>query len=337
MSKRKNHHYVPRFYLKRFSHSNEGLLIGLYNLKNKIFIKKAPVKHQASSDYLYGKDDEVESELSKLESNISKLFYYWTEEKLLIPPPENSNGLTILKRFILYQIFRTPKAGEDVNKSSDKALKILSKNIFPEMWEEIKDSKLQHSEPALLALLNCVDKEHTLDFLSCKFLVNLSDLPFITSDAPVVLYNQLMENCDNYVGATGLTSKGLQIFYPIHPRLMICLFDSNEYDYGTTDCISTKLVEDSHQLNALQFINCNSQLFFNEYIEKDYLDLMIREYQPEKNGRKIINEFITTSDGRKFLYSSFEDSKIKLHLSFCTAKIQKKYRGFIPRHESLNI
>ncbi len=43
MTKRKNHHYVPRFYLKRFSINDEGKVIGLYNHKNNIFVQNAPL------------------------------------------------------------------------------------------------------------------------------------------------------------------------------------------------------------------------------------------------------------------------------------------------------
>ena len=46
MTKKKRHHFIPRFYLKRFSINNEGKALGLYNLDNKKFIKNAPLKIQ---------------------------------------------------------------------------------------------------------------------------------------------------------------------------------------------------------------------------------------------------------------------------------------------------
>lgn len=97
MEIRKKHHYVPRFYLKRFSINNEGKFIGLYNHKSKIFIQKAPIKHHACESYLYGRDDEIEIELAKLENKVAKMFYFWTEEKILIPTPDNSKGCFCLK------------------------------------------------------------------------------------------------------------------------------------------------------------------------------------------------------------------------------------------------
>ncbi|WP_044402039.1 DUF4238 domain-containing protein [Lacinutrix sp. Hel_I_90] len=325
MGQYKKHHYVPRFYLKRFSFEEKGLHIGVFNHQNDVFVRRAPIKHQAAKNYLYGKDDEVELYLSKLESKISKLFHFWTNEKILVPPNENTNADKLLKRFILYQYFRTPRAGDLLNITINDTFRVIAKKYYPKIWEKIKESKLVNSDPVLTALLHSSDKEHLLGFLSCKFLVNLSYLPFITSDAPVIFYNQFKEKTNQYNGATALVSKGLQIFYPIHPRLMICYYDTKEYNYGKSDnnnCISTDSVEDVHQLNSLQYLNSSSQVFFNQFIEEDYINLMLKEFKKQKNDYKVINKLFKTMDSREFLYNSFENYKIDLSLTF-TEIIQK--------------
>jgi len=270
MSKRKNHHYVPRFYLKRFSSNGEGKTIGLYNYKSKIFIPNAPIKHQASKDFLYGKSDETETDLAKLETAIAKLFYYWTEEKILIPPPNDSKAFSAIKRFILYQIYRTPKAGSEALEHLNDAFQKFIPFIDPENSDKFKNLKIVHEEATLLMLLKSAEKEHLLNYLDCKFIVNLSELSFITSDSPVILYNQYMEKSGNYLGATGLPCKGLQIFYPIHPRLMICFYDPNVYKCGNTaNCTSTNDIDEIHQFNVMQYLNSDNQLFFDEFIDKE--------------------------------------------------------------------
>jgi hypothetical protein len=316
MGQRRVHHYVPRFYIKRFSINNDGKHIGLYNYRNNVFITNASLKHQACEPYLYGRDDEVEAELAKLENSIAKMFYYWTEEKILIPPHEGSNGYALLKRFILYQLFRTPKAGYDLNNIITDAFHTLIGEFEPEEVKKFSGTEVVHSDPVLLALLNSADKEHLLGFLSCKFIVNLSLLPFICSDAPVVMYNQLMEQIGIYTGATSLIAQGLQVFYPIHPRLMICLYDPKVYSCdGNVNCISTELIEDVHQLNAIQYINSNSQLFFNEFITKDYVEDLVASYGSEKRKPRPVNQIIK-ADGKNYFFSSFKDPPINLNLSF---------------------
>lgn len=322
MTDKKKHHYIPRFYLKKFSVNNEGKLIGLYNHDKNVFVQNAQLKHQAYENFLYGEDDEIENGLAEIENNIAKMFYYWTEEKLLYPPPIESNGFKLLKRFILYQTFRTPKSGNDMMESLNQGLKTVVKEIMPDMWDKVKDGNFVHENPVLLSLLHSIKYEYLLDYLDCKFIVNLSPLSFITSDSPVILYNQLMENAGNYVGATGLVAKGLQVFYPIHPRLMICLYDANVYDFGNgcINCCSTESVEEVHQLNALQFVNSKAQLFFDDNISEEYIKMLCNGYDEYRMTSKAINSII--NDGaKKFFFMSSEDARIDLSLDFFKFKV----------------
>ncbi|MDR3652154.1 MAG: DUF4238 domain-containing protein [Paludibacter sp.] len=317
MSK-KNHHYVPRFYLKRFSVNEDGKTIGLYNYNNNMFIQSAPIKHQASKDFLYGKEDDVETELAKLESAMAKLFHFWTDEKILLPPPHDSVAFTALKRFILYQLFRTPKAGNDLLEQLNDVFQKLLPYFEPDKVKQFDGLKIYHEEATLLILGQSGNKGYLLDYLDCKFIVNLSDLPFITSDSPVILYNQYMEKAGFYAGATGLPVKGLQIFYPIHPRLMICFYDSNVYRCGDSiNCISTDNIDDIHQFNVMQYLNSESQLFFDETISKEYVEKCIVDvYKTKKVPSKSKNKIINTKDDRRFLLMCTEDFHIELELSF---------------------
>ena len=71
MANKKNQHYVPQFYQRRFSPNNKT--IGAYILEQKKIIKDASIKHQASKDYFYTKDivkaNNIEDALGKLEAN----------------------------------------------------------------------------------------------------------------------------------------------------------------------------------------------------------------------------------------------------------------------------
>jgi hypothetical protein len=338
MAKKKRHHYIPKFYLKRFSINNNGKFIGLYNYKNDVFVQEAPLRHQAYENFLYGEDDEIENTLADMESNVAKMFFYWTEEKLLYPPPVASNGFKLLKRFILYQAFRTPKSGNDIMETLNESLKVVLKDFKPDLWHKIKDGNLAHKNPALLGLLHSAKHENLLNHLDCKFVVNLSLLPLITSDAPVVFYNQLMEKAGNYAGATGLVAKGLQIFYPIHSRLMICLYDPNVYDLGNgcINCCSTESIDEIHQLNVLQFINSEAQLFFDDTISEEYIKETCNQYKEYKASPKKINSIINQGSRKLFLMSS-EDAHINLNLDFFKFKVKPNdYKNEIAplRHSS---
>lgn len=315
MAKKKRHHYIPRFYLKRFSVNNEGKFLGLYNLNNKTFIQNAPLKSQAYENFLYGEDDKIENALAEMEGSVAKMFYYWTEEKLLYPPPTETNGFKLLKRFILYQVFRTPKSGNDIIEMLNQGMKTFVKEFKPDLWKSFKYGTLVHENPVLIGLFKSIEHEHLLDYLECKFLVNLSVLPFITSDSPVIFYNQLMEQADNYMGATGFVAKGLQIFYPIHPRLMICFYDPMVYDFGkdNEDCSFTESIKEVHQLNGLQLANCKSQLFFDNLISEEYVIELCKHFEGYRGTSKNINRIINQGN-RKFFLTSSEDVHIDLSL-----------------------
>lgn len=324
-TKKKRHHYIPRFYLKRFSVSNEGKFLGLYNLNNRRFVKNAPLKSQAYENFLYGEENEIENALAEMEDRVAKMFNYWTEEKLLYPPPAETNGFTLLKRFILYQAFRTPKSGSDIMKMLNEGLKTVVKEFKPDLWKSMKDGTLVHENPVLFGFFHSIEHEHLLGYLDCKFLVNLSALSFITSDAPVIFYNQLMEQAENYMGSTSFVAKGLQIFYPIHPRLMICLYDSYIYDFGNSciNCCSTELVDEVHQLNGLQLINSRTQVFFDDLISEEYIQELCKNFEEYRGTSKNINQIINQGN-RKFFFTSSENAHINLKLDFFKLKVNPK-------------
>ena len=338
MATKKRHHYIPKFCLKRFSVNNEGKFIGLYNYKSDVFVQEAPLKHQAYQNFLYGEDDEIENALANMESEIAKMFYYWTEEKLLYPPPVESNGFKLLRQFILFQAYRTPKSGNELMKALNEGLRTILKEYKPDLWRQIEGGTLVHENSVLLSLLNSVEHENLLKYLDCKFIVNLSELPLIISDAPVIFYNQLMEAADNYVGATGLVAKGLQIFYPIHPRLIVCLYDASVYDLGNgcINCCSTESIEEIHQLNALQFINSEAQLFFNELISEVYIRELCKQYNDHRKTPNQVNKIIN-SGSRRFFFTGTEDVRINLDLSFFKIIVKSenyKYEVAPLRHPS---
>lgn len=339
MSKKKRHHYIPRFYLKRFSVNSEGKFIGLFNHKSNKFVGLATLKHQAYENFLYGQDDEIENALANIEKTIARFFYYWTEEKQLYPPPPETNGFKILKQFILYQAFRVPKSGMNMMDSLNEGMKVFLREFDPQLAVKLKGHKIDHENPVLLSLLHSIKYEHLLNFLDCKFLVNLSQLPFITSDAPVTFYNQLMEKAETYIGSTALVAKGLQIFYPIHPRLMICLFDSKVYDFGhgCENCFGTESWEEVHQLNGLQYINSNSQVFFDDTISEEYISHLSDQFSGYRDSKKHINKVINHGE-RKFFLTSSEDAHIDLDLDFYTLKVKPdNFKGQLTplRHPSL--
>jgi len=98
MPQNKKHHYVPKFYLKRFT-PNERL-INIYNLKAKRKILGASLSDQCYKDYMYGKDGQTEGALSQIEGEVSALFKKIDEIESL-PKPMTEEHLTLLVHILI--------------------------------------------------------------------------------------------------------------------------------------------------------------------------------------------------------------------------------------------
>src|SRR6476660_6741129 len=103
MASNKNQHFVPRCYLRPFTIGGVGSAINLYNIDRQKFIELAPVKHQCSGDYFYGKDPELEKAIQSVEGA------YGATLRAIIGPQYSltDEHRHVLKIFWLLQHLRT--------------------------------------------------------------------------------------------------------------------------------------------------------------------------------------------------------------------------------------
>lgn len=100
-----------------------------------------------------------------------------------------------------------------------------------------------------------------------KLLKNSTNVEFITSDNPVVFYNEFID-FRRHDSNTGFASKGLQIFFPIDPNNIILLYDHNVYRVGKDkkDFIEITDPRDIHEINTLRGCSYLENIYFlDEY------------------------------------------------------------------------
>ena len=321
MAANEQHHYVPQFYLKNFSIDGDRVTVQLYNHETSLFIPKSTIKGQAKEKFLYGKDDSIEKDLSKLEGAVSNLFH---DPITKITPPIEPENYKLLLEFIIIQLFRTKKAARNLLNDLNSASKTIATALnisFP------PGGKLVHERPALVSLYHAIDHLPLMNHLAVKSIVNLTKFPFITSDAPVALYNQWMEKGGTYIGSTAIAVKGLQIFLPIHPRLMYCLYDPYLYSCGTDENLIVKLETESdiHQLNALQYLFSDSHLYSDNQVSREYMEYIINETQKYRIEERSNSKIETAKQPHEQksqvrFFNSFEDPHFNLALSFFEIK-----------------
>ena len=227
MSTQKNQHYVPKFYQRFFS--VDGSTIGVFLPEQRKKIDAAPIKYQASEDYLYTKDtknpDNAEAALGSLEGPAKLVI-----EKLLHNPPETltKEEEYMLYVFVLLQLGRTLVPMEMLQQAADMMAqqvlkedkKIHDKNgdkKYDEITDEIIDNiKLNIANLGALSVYthlqlipSCIDLMNEF-----KVLVNRTKVGFVTSDNPACLYNMFLEKVEHI--NMGMGCRGVMFYLPLN-------------------------------------------------------------------------------------------------------------------------
>ena len=317
MPKNKKQHYVPVFYLKRFSLS--GKHIGLWNMESQKKILSANLRNQCYEDYSYGKNNEVENILADIEGETSNIL-----NNINCFDPYNSDKYEILLLYIITQFFRSKYTWDEMNELYDKLSGYFSQ--FSPMEEGIPINDFvnitkAHREtiPEDTVMMAFFGFRYSLD-LDMKLLINRTETEFITSDNPVILYNQLLSFMTTRFGIpgsrTGLNAKGLQIFFPISSSELLFFYDSNSYYVGNRKNTTIPITQEKDVLciNTLQMCSAHENVYFkNDFPIEDLHNLSSPYMRSNKSNLNISTDEDLSGD---LLHSSRVDINTNLRLSF---------------------
>lgn len=330
----KNQHYVPQFYLRYFSVDTKN--VGAYILKSEKNIPSAPIKGQASRDYFYSDNMEMEKALSNLEACAKKVL-----DKIIAAPTEplSKEGKDTLFDFTMIQLGRTGVPASIVSQWYERMAQSLqdvfskiSTDTGGDQGESFKDkvSGLIGEPPQFPAVYSVAAHDQIGDImrdLSVKILVNKTDKSFITSDNPVAKYNQFMERMrqETY----GFGARGLQIFFPLSPQIGVMYYDPKCYKLGGKKREYVELVQDKDidELNKLTSCNSGGLLYY-------------------RHGTVSCQEFVALSEARrKFIPKPIETSvndlcpgksifQVRYPSMFC--KLSLSFIKELPRFKALH-
>jgi len=326
MPDNKKHHYVPRFYLKRFS--TEGNCINLWNIPNSKKIISSNLKNQCYKNYFYGKNLTIENALAKIEEKTAVIFR--SIEQYGHPPPENSYDYFALTLYVIIQYARTLYSTNSMEEMHDRLIKhLLAPKLKAEGIENNDFNIGIVNAPQLL--VGTATQLHPLMLdLKCKLLSNETCVDFVTSDSPVVFYNQLF-NFRKSGSNTGISSKGLKIFFPISPKKVLLFYDSEAYSVGSRlkNVIKVSSTRDVFEINTLQMCSANENVYFKD--RNTNILALNRKAKPFRRQvmttTKIIPIEETEATKREFVVSSHEDIRTNLALSFLKlTRNTKKWR-----------
>lgn len=240
------------------------------------------------------------------------------EEEL---PKFKSTEYQKLLLFTLFQSTRTEHYFETHNETIEKIdMVVYGENTGNFYLEEIPKLIIEQVYKFIFPIVK--DLHYVL-------LKNETNEEFITSDHPVVKYNQFLEKRKAHGGITGFLTKGLQIFLPISPYLCILYYDPFTYKVGKRkdQIIPISNEEEIKAINKLQIVNANQILYFSKNVNGLYINELTKEVN-RHNEKALVNEYKSMNGENSSLIHAYSPSvKINLSLSFISeTRRAKRYK-----------
>ena len=312
MSQQKKQHYVPLFYLRNFS--SDGKRINLWNISSEKNRLSVGLKGQCQKNFFYGRDRVFEQILGDIEAGASTVLRDVVKDRKL--PPQWHKNYKDLMLYILIQHFRTQNSSEALIDHTKQKKDILKKyeGRVPEGLVKQIDRGYEMTEQVApqTGILSAFKNFDSVAELAIKLLINKTQTEFVTSDHPVVLYNQLL-NYDREIQqkmpypTTGLVAKGIQLFFPISPTKALLMYDDHVYSIGNSDKTNIPIYhkQDVTAINMLQMCSGSQNIYFKDgAFNVENLHNISEPYM-----KKILNDLYSTPEPKIEDFTDVEETK----------------------------
>lgn len=317
---KKNQHYIPKFYLRNFSYKMNKKQVGIYNLRTRFFFQTASLRDQGSKDFFYGEDGVVEDNLSAIETKLAFLINNIISSGEL--PRHGSEEHSVLLVFIALTHLRNPAIFKYLEESRLKMKDhVRSMTLDKDVDEYFPIDTKERNVSLAFSPLNSIIKVMT--DLKYKLLRNNTSTPFLSSDFPVIKYNQFLEKKRWPFGKTGYGTIGVQIFIPLNPKLMLVFYDSAVYKVGSNkkNIFEITDIKDIDSLNELQILNCLETIYFNEEINEHYINQLVLRCKKYKRANQTKFNIMLPSENSRSKNPDRKESMVMMGVTECETKL----------------
>jgi hypothetical protein len=221
----------------------------------------------------------IENRLGEIEGKIGNII----RTIMSIPEPHverASEAHILLTIFSVYQYVRTDKALSLVKEAVAKNFSIIKEHAKSELMPRLAaaaNGQLTEEELAVFYNNMTVNLENPHSFLfesankmlgsvfnlKMKLLKNETKTPFLIGDNPLIYMNEGESDCF------------YRMLLPLTPNLLLVFYDDKQYKIGAknTNWYGVSNESDVFYLNVLQYLNCNTNIYFSS--EMPLNDLMI--------------------------------------------------------------
>lgn len=261
-------HYVPQFYLKQFVIKPKKHSIFCFD-KSKLKSFNVSIKNVANETYFYdqpGENEQTkEKTLAVMESSFKNILEkILATEDLTSLSAEDKESVAI---FVTTQELRTREYRETLKdmwkQTKDTLIKVSGGKISQEFEKRyrIEDwGPEQNAKSLQLDMLKNIPKyADILLHMAWFLLLNRTPVPFLSSDHPINRYNPIDVRPR---GNLGLLSEGIQIHFPLTPKLTLSFCDPSSYQLP----LVTREIKDVQNIiftNSLQITHSTRYIFSN--------------------------------------------------------------------------
>jgi hypothetical protein len=340
-AKKKSQHFVARHYLRRFCF-DRGKRIRILTITTGQYIPEAGLKEQCARPYFYNTDPRFEDGLAGIEQTTEEYFKRIVNEHWLPTYGPNRNDL-----FAALNIMRcrTERFAQQTLKIPETAMResmriLAQDNNQHELLDFLPQLQFRASNWPTHGVIFALTSTMLLMDLRIRLLIPPANLHFLTTDHPVVFLNQAFVNIVRDESATGLAMRGLQIFLPLSPDLMLTAFDRDCYRVGRPDrtVIQINREEDIQLINALQILNANQCLYFRDQEDEPrFRELLFkyRDKRPSLDKIVEIQKIIESGQEGVLIKSNAPSIPLPCTWSFCKTRHRFARADFVRRNPEL--
>lgn len=322
----KNQHFVPRLLLRHFTTGSDEDVQIFDSTRDKI--RSSSIRRVLSRNNFYDNDNAVEKFLAE---NVEGPAAAAVNSIVAAPNRAIEPGHPALLTFVAVQMARTPGTQSQALDFVDGFSSVVFEQFAAlkgHPIESVSNLKWRPTDERVMRnrlLLRSVLHRWLLEDLSWHVLSNGTNLPFVISDHPAVLYNwYLRDSADP--SYTGMTKTGVQIFLPLSPSVTLALIDKSVYKFGEKGSSHTVLHDkrDVELLNNLQFRSRQDFIVFSLAMDVGYVKRRCAEIPASSlvRARAGSTDPVSTSDDNlsSYVYVWRTQARYEQWLSVCKIK-----------------
>ncbi len=306
MTKTKQQHYVPQFYLRNFADAG-GRLFAYDKSADKSFATN--VRDVAGQRYFYdvseldhvtGLSQTIEKHFQMIEGDAAPFFAGLLDALAAgsftsISPEQRSH----ISFYLANQIVRTKefrKQTVEIHLKAYHEILMRSVAVEPPEWKDVPfNVKLREGGEAAIHAETILDKDFVLklaDILHNHIWIvgiNRTPMSFYTSDHPIARHAHVEHP---FFGMSGYASRGIEVAYPLSPRFLLSMCERTFFaDFADKDGQTLDLAADDNitYYNAEQVFSSDRFL----YCERDDFAFAKRVCDKEPDFRNPTRDRVT--------------------------------------------